>query len=59
MTTPQYGSDAPRKLPLQELGQAKRDGRPLVMITAYGTIAGVLCMLLVLLMYVVRSGSNL
>jgi ABC-type uncharacterized transport system permease subunit len=26
---------------------------------AYGTIAGVLCMLLVLLMYVVRSGSNL
>jgi 3-methyl-2-oxobutanoate hydroxymethyltransferase len=40
MTTPQYGSDAPRKLPLQELGQAKRDGRPLVMITAYDYPSG-------------------
>jgi 3-methyl-2-oxobutanoate hydroxymethyltransferase len=35
-----YGSDAPRKLPLQELGQAKRDGRPLVMITAYDYPSG-------------------
>ena len=40
MTTPQYGSDATRKLPLRELVQAKRDGRPLVMITAYDYPSG-------------------
>jgi 3-methyl-2-oxobutanoate hydroxymethyltransferase len=40
MTTPQYGSDATRKLPLHELVQAKRDGRPLVMITAYDYPSG-------------------
>ncbi len=40
MTTPQYGSDAARKLPLGELVQAKRDGRPLVMITAYDYPSG-------------------
>jgi 3-methyl-2-oxobutanoate hydroxymethyltransferase len=40
MTTPSYGSDAARKLPLHELAQAKRDGRPLVMITAYDYPSG-------------------
>ena len=40
MTTPQYGSDAARKLPIGELAQAKRDGRPLVMITAYDYPSG-------------------
>ncbi len=40
MTTPQYGSDATRKLPLSELVSAKRDGRPLVMITAYDYPSG-------------------
>jgi len=40
MITPQYGSDATRKLPLHELVQAKRDGRPLVMITAYDYPSG-------------------
>jgi 3-methyl-2-oxobutanoate hydroxymethyltransferase len=40
MTTPQYGSEATRKLALQELAQAKREGRPLVMITAYDYPSG-------------------
>jgi len=40
MTIPSYGSDAARKLPLHELAQAKRDGRPLVMITAYDYPSG-------------------
>jgi 3-methyl-2-oxobutanoate hydroxymethyltransferase len=40
MTTPQYGSDVLRKLPLSELVQAKRDRRPLVMITAYDYPSG-------------------
>jgi 3-methyl-2-oxobutanoate hydroxymethyltransferase len=40
MSTPQYGTDAVRKLPLSELAQAKRDGRPLVMVTAYDYPSG-------------------
>jgi 3-methyl-2-oxobutanoate hydroxymethyltransferase len=35
VTTPSYGSGSARKLTLQEIGEAKRDGRPLVMLTAY------------------------
>jgi 3-methyl-2-oxobutanoate hydroxymethyltransferase len=40
MTAPSYGSDAARKLSLQEVGQAKREGRPLVMVTAYDYPSG-------------------
>jgi 3-methyl-2-oxobutanoate hydroxymethyltransferase len=40
MTTPTYGSDAGRKVTLQEIAQAKRDGRPLVMLTAYDYPSG-------------------
>ena len=40
MTTPPYGSEAARKLTLQEIAQAKRDGRPLVMVTAYDYPSG-------------------
>jgi 3-methyl-2-oxobutanoate hydroxymethyltransferase len=41
MTTPSYGSDAAARKPaLHELLQAKRDGRPLVMVTAYDYPSG-------------------
>jgi 3-methyl-2-oxobutanoate hydroxymethyltransferase len=40
MSTPAYGADSARKLPLQELAQAKREGRPIVMITAYDYPSG-------------------
>ena len=41
MTTPQYGSDAgPQAAPAANSSQAKRDGRPLVMITAYDYPSG-------------------
>ena len=40
MTTPSYGSDTGRKVTLQEIAQAKRDGRPLVMLTAYDYPSG-------------------
>ena len=40
MTTPSYGSEPARKVTLQEIGQAKREGRPLVMVTAYDYPSG-------------------
>ncbi len=40
MSAAQYGSDPARKLPLQELAAAKREGRPLVMVTAYDYPSG-------------------
>jgi 3-methyl-2-oxobutanoate hydroxymethyltransferase len=40
MTTPSYGDAAPRLLTLGDLAQAKRDGRPLVMVTAYDHASG-------------------
>jgi 3-methyl-2-oxobutanoate hydroxymethyltransferase len=40
MTTSSYGSDPARKPALQEFAQAKRDGRPIVMITAYDHPSG-------------------
>jgi 3-methyl-2-oxobutanoate hydroxymethyltransferase len=41
MSTPSYGSDAAARKPaLHELLQAKRDGRPLVMVTAYDYPSG-------------------
>ena len=39
MTTPP-GPEAARRLTLQEIAQAKRDGRPLVMVTAYDYPSG-------------------
>ena len=40
MSTPSYGPDAARKPALHDLVQAKRDGRPLVMVTAYDYPSG-------------------
>jgi 3-methyl-2-oxobutanoate hydroxymethyltransferase len=40
MTTPSYGHEPARVLSLQDLAQAKRDGRPLVMVTAYDYASG-------------------
>jgi 3-methyl-2-oxobutanoate hydroxymethyltransferase len=40
MTTPSYGSGSDRKVTLQEIGEAKREGRPLVMVTAYDYPSG-------------------
>ena len=40
MTTPSYGSDAAGEITLSEVAAAKRDGRPLVMVTAYDYPSG-------------------